>query len=111
MSWYARVRNTFRRGRVQNEIEREMAFHIAERKDDLRAAGFSDEDAARRARLQFGSVTVQAERTRDIDIVLWMDGFRRNLRYAVRTLSRAPGFSATVILTLALGIGANTAVF
>ncbi|RPI25201.1 MAG: ABC transporter permease, partial [Acidobacteria bacterium] len=111
MSWLQRLRNTFRPDRVRNEIDRELSFHIAERTDQLRADGMSEEEAARRARLQFGNLTVQRERTRDVDIALWAEALFRNVKYAVRTLSRSPGFTATTVLTLALGIGANSAVF
>jgi putative ABC transport system permease protein len=111
MSWLARLSNALRPSRVQQEIEREISFHIAERVDELRAAGVSEDEARRRARRQFGHVTLQAERTRDVDVMLWVDALRRNVRYAVRTLMRTPAFTATVVLTLALGIGANTAVF
>jgi putative ABC transport system permease protein len=77
-----RVWNTFRPDRVQGNIDRELAFHIAERTDQLRSEGLSDEEAARRARRQFGNVTVQSERTRDVDLALWADGMLRNVRYA-----------------------------
>lgn len=55
--------------------------------------------------------TFRRELSSDLDIALWADGLIRNVRYAVRTLARTPGFTAAVVLTLALGIGANTAVF
>src|SRR6266536_2808096 len=111
MSWLKRLVNTVRSGRVEREIRRELEFHVAERADELRDSGLSPEEAERRARLKLGNPLLQAERTRDMDIALWADGIARNLRHAARSLGRAPGFALTVVATLALGIGANTAVF
>jgi predicted permease len=111
MSWLKRLVNVLRAGKLEREIRRELEFHAAERADELRASGLTAEEAARRARVQLGNPLLQAERTRDVDLALWADGILRNLRHAVRSLLRAPGFTLTVIATLALGIGANTAVF
>src|SRR5260370_16907971 len=71
----------------------------------------SEADAARTARLQFGNFTTQVERTRDMDIHDWLESGVRNLRYALRGLTKTPAFTVTVILTLALGIGPNSALF
>jgi putative ABC transport system permease protein len=111
MSWLKRLVNTMRSDRVEREIRRELEFHVAERADELRHSGLSAEEAERRARVKLGNPLLQAERTRDMDVALWADGLARNLRHAARNLRRAPGFALTVVATLALGIGANTAVF
>jgi putative ABC transport system permease protein len=111
MSWFRRLWTTLRPGRVQREIDRELSFHLAERADQLQAEGLTKDQATRRARLQLGNPVVHAQRTLEARIELKIDALIRHLRYAVRALARTPGFSATVVLTLALGIGANSAVF
>ena len=111
MSWFRRISNALRPGRMERDIAREVSFHMAERTDDLRAAGFSEEEASRRARAAFGNPVLQAERTRDTDVAWPIDMFIRDLRYAVRALGRTPVFTAAVVLTLALVIGTNAAVF
>lgn len=111
MAWYQRLWNILHRGRLQRDLERELSFHLRERIDDLQDAGLSHGEAVREARLQFGNFTTQIERTRDMDINTALDSMIRNLRYAVRALARSPAFTITVILTLAMGIGANSAVF
>jgi putative ABC transport system permease protein len=111
MTWLRRLFNSVRPGGVERDIERELTFHLAERADDLEREGAGAAEARRQARLRFGNPTVQRERTRDVEIAGWVDVSVRNVRYAVRALGHTPGFTLTVVLTLALGIGANTAVF
>lgn len=111
MAWYNRLLNVFRRDRIQHDIERELSFHLKERIDELRADGMGEDEAVHAARRRLGNLTVQAERARDTDIAVWLETILRNCRYAVRTLAKTPVFTITVVLTLALGIGANSAVF
>src|SRR5581483_1585315 len=111
MAWLDRIRNVFHPSRLQSDLDRELRFHMQERADDLAASGMNPADAARAARLQFGNYTSQIERTRDMDISQALEAAGRHLRLAFRSLRKTPAFSATVILTLALGIGANSAVF
>jgi predicted permease len=96
---------------MERDIARELSFHVTEREDQLRAEGLRPDEAARRARLQLGNVLGQAERTRDADVAAWLDQLLRDTRLAVRALARTPGFTATVLLTLAIGIGATTSIF
>ena len=92
MSWFRRFCNVMRPGRVQRDLERELAFHVTERAEELRESGMSEAEAKRTARLQFGNFTSQVERTRDMDIHDWLESAVRNLRYALRDGS-APFFA------------------
>ena len=111
MAWYRQLGNIFRPNRLQRDLEKELAFHVAERAEELRHEGMSEAEAERAARLQFGNLTAQIERTREMDIPEYLEAAMRNFRLAARSLAKTPAFSITVILTLALGIGANSAVF
>jgi putative ABC transport system permease protein len=92
-------------------MEREMAFHIDSLARDYARDGLSDADAQRAARRQFGNVTRLKERGHDERTMRVAEDVMRDARHAARGLWRSPGFSMAVILTLALGIGGNTAVF
>src|SRR5689334_13013696 len=111
MSWLGRIRNHFRDNAVSKEITREMQFHLAERADELVASGMTPDAARREARRKFGSLAYQGERTRERDLFRWLDTLVGDVRYALRALRAAPAFATVAILSLALGIGANTAVF
>lgn len=92
-------------------MEREMAFHVDSLARDYARDGLNDVDAQRAARRQFGNLTRLKERGHDERTMRFAEDVTRDVRHAARGLWRSPGFSLAVILTLALGIGGNTAVF
>jgi putative ABC transport system permease protein len=107
MSWFT----TFRRRRLYNDLAEEMREHLEEKTEQFVREGMSREEAARAARRAFGNTTLIEERSREAWQWPRLESLIADAKFALRQLRRSPGFAVTAILTLALGIGANTAIF
>lgn len=111
MPWHSRLRNVFRREQLSDDLDTELSFHVEETIDRLIAEGLSEPEARWQAKRLLGNYSVQKEKTRDMDIAVWFEATAADLAYGVRQLKLNPAFAAVAILSLALGIGANTAIF
>src|SRR5438105_7702503 len=106
-----RMLNWFRLRKLENELDRELKYHIDRRVSDLIHSGLPEPEARRRAALELGGATQVREEVRDIWLTRWLRDFVYDLRFSARSFLRSPSFTATAVLSLALGIGATTAIY
>jgi putative ABC transport system permease protein len=103
--------NWFRLRRLDNDLERELDYHLGRRVDDLMRSGLSEPEARRQATLETGGIAHIREDVRDVWLTRWLRDFAYDLRFSARSFVRRPSFTVTAVLSFALGIGATTAIY
>ena len=108
MTWRSRF---WRRNKLEQDLGRELQFHVAERIAALKRTGLSEDEARRQVRQEFGGVEQVKEECRDARGTRWIEDLYRDIRFGIRSLAGTPGFSLLAVAVLTLGIGATTAMF
>src|SRR5262245_15334853 len=106
-----RILNWFRLRSLESDLDRELKYHIDRRVSDLIHSGLPEPEARRRVALEFGGASQVREEVRDVWLTRWLRDFMYDLRFSARSFRRSPSFTATAVLSLALGIGATTALY